>query len=390
MRWLIKKLVQFSMIAFVICILSACGPAQDFSRDESFETLTVAVRSGERNQLQHIANGFEEENPNIKLKFIELSSGVEQYRLISASISSDYYLFDVMEIEDVWVDDFTSKGYIQPLTENLFPGSDYLPYAKDCFLRDGRAYAIPFQMDVGMLFALKKYGWDGEFSSIAQLPRGSGDSELRIRDDDGEDTICCLMELIRYTDNNIPEALELYRRIYHSENSGRLYLEAFKNGEIPILRAPSRVIPTLRGETSSVAGEFQIYNTPKSGSELETSTAKIYGFAISKLSTQRQNCEKFIAYCDRSSVQRAWCIQTGVYPVRQELYRDPSILSEWNHISPMEQRIWQAQVRPYALGYVERENSIRDIMKTYLAGGLTTEEAAAHIEDFFQMGNGSS
>lgn len=378
------KWVKCCVAALLVSVLTACAAVEPPRNDEPFAMLTVAVRSGERNQLQNIAAAFEKENPNIKLKFIELSGGTEQYRLISAAFSTGEYLFDVVEVEDVWMDDLIAKGYIQPLPEHIQPGADCIPYVKDSFDREGKTYAMPFQMDVGMLFALKKYGWDGEFSSITQLASDM-EVDMRIRDDDWEEMVCCMMELIRYTDNDIYEALELYREIYHSENGGRQYVAAFKKGDLPVLRASSSIIPALRDETSSVAGEFQIYNTPRSGSEQETTTAKIFGFAASKLTEQSENCMKFIEYCGRSDVQREWCVKTGVYPVKQSLYNDPSITSEWSHISPMTQRILQAQIRPHREGYIERSNSIRDQISAYLAGELSTGETASYVKTFFAM-----
>lgn len=381
---LAKSWIKAAAVLFAAVLgLSACGAPEEAEEAEAFSTLTVAVRTGERSSLQNVVSGFEEENPNIQLKLIELGAGREQYRLISAAMSTEEYLFDVVEIEDVWVDDFVDKQYILPLSEELQPDDTYLPYVTDGFCRDSRAYAVPFHMDVGMLFSLREYQWDGEFSTITQINQDAGDEEgVTIRDEGEEESICSLMELISYMDGDVEAALELYRRIYHNENSARLYVEAFKKGEIPIMRAWSGVIPALRSESSEVAGEFQIHNTPQGAEGQETSSAKLFGFAVSSLSTQPENCEKFLAYCSRYSVQADWIRQTGMYPIKQSLYDDPSIVSTWGHIWPMRQRIQQVQIRPHVTGYADKEARVQQYIESYLAGSLPVEETAGYIREF--------
>ena len=203
------------LVFTLIFMLSSCGFENTGEEWENKEvvTLTIALRSGVSAALQDIKNDFERDNPEIKLKFIELSSGFEQYSFMKSSFLTEECLFDIAEIEDVWVDDFTEKKWILPVDIFDECSDGYFDFVKDCFVRDSVGYAIPFEMNLGMYFSLKQFGWNGEYSEIAGGKGGLSQSGLKIYDDK-EAVECSVTELVNYTGGDVREALRLYREIY--------------------------------------------------------------------------------------------------------------------------------------------------------------------------------
>jgi multiple sugar transport system substrate-binding protein len=63
--------------------------------------------------------------------------------------------FDLLVVDIVWVQEFARAGWIADLTDG-FPSAvirrDFLPGAAEAVLMDGRAFAVPWYADVGLLF----------------------------------------------------------------------------------------------------------------------------------------------------------------------------------------------------------------------------------------------
>lgn len=375
-----KHIKAAAAIAVAAVMLTSCGMSETKYEREETVTLTVAVRAGETGLIQTIQPGFEAENPSIKLKITELSSGFEQYSLYSAAFSSGEYLFDIVETEDVWIDDFMKKGWIAPLTFDLSSQDEYFGYVLDSFKRGEKYWAMPFQMDIGMLFSLDEYDWDGEYSSIEEQG-GLDNGEVKI-EDDREDIICALMELIEYSDGDIKAALELYEQIYRFAGSERVKLNEFKQGNVPIMHAWSSIIPSLYDESSKVVATFRAHNTPLSPAGNETTVAKLFGFAVSSLSKYKPECEKFLEYISRDSVQTQLTEYSGMYPMKPNMYEDLTIISTWNHISSMRTRMENVQIRPHTEDYAASALAIREAVYDYLEGSADAESTSQTIKRF--------
>lgn len=380
---MLKQILSGVMAAAMCCMLAACVPKQTevLENKGQFSTLTVAVRSGEQNNFQNVVTKFENENPDIKIKLTELGSDLEQYRLVTAAFSSEEYLFDIVEIEDVWVDDFVDKGYIVPLTKTISESDGYIPIVRESFIRDEKLYAMPFQMDLGMLFSLKKFEWNGDFASLVQNTVQENE-QLRAINSEREEVLCGLMELIEYSGGDIQRALGLYRDIYHGKGNERLGIEEFRKKEVPVMRSWASVLPLLRSETSGVAGEFNAHNMPKNDEGDEISTAKLYALAVSKLSDKKEACERFIEYSGKNEAQIDLIKKTGTYPIKPELYNNPSINSQWTHITVMKDRVEEVQLRPHMTGYMEKANNLQTCLSEYMNGQLDAETAEARVREF--------
>lgn len=372
------------MAILLLCLFTSCGVQDDSSEKEERLTLNVAVRAGESSLLQKVQDEFEKENTGIKLKFIELSSGFDQYSLLSSAFSSGEYLFDIVETEDAWIDDFVDKQWIVPLSNALKPDSEYFDYVQESFIRDGTAYAIPLHMDLGMLFSLDKYSWDGEFSSISNYDKNLGE-KLKINDS-REDIICALMELIEYTEGDIESALRLYDSIYHAGGDERMNIDEFKKGNVPIMHSWSSVIPEFYEESSEVSAIFRAHNTPLSQNGRETSVAKLFGLSVSTLSEHKEECEKVLAFFGRDSVQVELIKRSGMYPLKPKLYRDDTVVSAWNHIPKMEPRMQNIQLRPHIKSYAETAMRIKNEVLTFVE--QRAAEAPTEAINQFLRGDG--
>ena len=375
---ILKRYIKLLFIITLIsCLLASCGIRNEQYEKEELLTLTVAVRSGEK-----VQDKFERENKGITLKFIELSSGFDQYSLLSSAFSSGEYLFDIVETEDTWIDDFIDKQWIIPLSDSLKADEEYFDYVQESFTRNDTAYAAPLHMDLGMLYSLDKYGWDGEYSSISEYDINTGE-ELKI-DDSREDIICALMELIEYMDGDIDGALRIYNIIYRTNGDERMNIDAFKKGDIPIMHSWSSVISELYEDSSEVSAIFKAHNTPLSQNGRETSVAKLFGFSISSLSEHKEECEKVLEFFSRDDVQKELIKESGMYPLKPKLYSDHTVISAWNHIPKMEARMQNVQLRPHIKSYAQTAMQIKNDVIAFIEGKNSAEKAAGEIDEFLR------
>lgn len=378
-----KRYIKLLFItALIFGLLTSCSIRNNQYEKEEILTLTIAVRSGENSLLQKVQEEFERENKGITLKIIELSSGFEQYSLLSSAFSSGEYLFDIVETEDVWIEDFIDKKWIIPLSDTLKADEEYFDYVQDSFIRNDTAYAVPLHMDLGMLYSLDNYDWDGEYSSISKYDRNT-EEELKI-DNSREDIVCALMELIEYMDGDVDGALRLYNSIYHTKGDERMNIDAFKKGDVPIMHSWSSVIPELYEDSSEVSAIFKAHNTPLSQNGRETSVAKLFGLSISSLSEHKKECEKVLEFFSRDNVQKELIKESGMYPLKPKLYSDYTIISAWSHIPKMESRMQNVQLRPHIKNYAQIAMQIKnDVLKYVERKTLDspTEEIISFLRD---------
>ena len=379
---MVKRFICISLIVFLILACSGCGIKNHTKDEEDFVSITVAVRKGEKTLWEGMVEDFYLENPKINVNFIEIGSEFEQYRLLTSALSTGESAFDVMEIEDVWVEEFIDSEYVYPLNKELNLEKGDISFAKTAFSREGVQYGVPFQMDIGMILASKQYEWDGSLYSL----KVNDKSDEAVSADSAEknDIISTLMELIKYTGNDVKAALELYKDIYANEARGVEALKKFGNGDLPVVRVWSSVLPKFRDEKHNVSGNFRTHNMPVGKNGNEISVAKIYALAISTLTEKKEACEAFIKFCDSYDFQVQWTKKTGTYPVRKAIYEEAPIKSEWNHITPMKDKIESVQIRPHVLRYAEKTDVIQKNVELYLTGEIAIDEVSFQLEEFLK------
>ena len=375
------------LVFLLIMMFSSCEFEKTQENEENNEiiTLTIALRSGVSGALQDMKNEFERDNPDIKLKFIELSSGFEQYSFMKSSFLTEERLFDVAEIEDVWVDDFIEKKWLLPV--DIFDEIDdgYFDFVKDCFARNSVSYAIPFEMNLGMYFSLKQFGWNGEYSSPASGEGSLSSNGLKIYDDK-EAAECSVIELVNYTGGDIREALRLYREIYRFGEDDRIDRNEFKNGNIPIIHSWSSEIPALYQDSSKVVAALKIHNTPIGRSNRETTVAKVFGLSISSLTPYREECEKLLRYFADDDVQIKFVLNSGTYPMKERFYDNDTIAVTWSYIPAMKERVKNVNLRPHRRQYAERALKLNEDIFSFIIRDKSEDATVAAVTEFMNGG----
>lgn len=99
---------------------------------------------------------FQRENPDVELvtELIPNASDLA-HQFFLTSLEAGATDFDVLVADVVWVPEFARAGWVADISEAFPPGKlrqDFLPGPVEAAILDGRTYAVPWYVDVGVLY----------------------------------------------------------------------------------------------------------------------------------------------------------------------------------------------------------------------------------------------
>ncbi|WP_439860287.1 ABC transporter substrate-binding protein [Pseudomonas sp. MBLB4136] len=118
------------------------------------ENLTIAtVNNSDMIRMQRLAKTFEEQNPQINLKWVVLEENVLRQRL-TTDIATKGGQFDVLTIGMYEAALWGEKGWLEPMT-NLpadYALDDVFPSVREGLSVDGKLYALPFYAESSITY----------------------------------------------------------------------------------------------------------------------------------------------------------------------------------------------------------------------------------------------
>ena len=116
--------------------------------------------------IPRLLTEFEADHPGIRIKAEVLPwSPDEQRQFLVINLEGGRPGFDVMMLDCIWVPEFARAGWILDLTPSVTPGelSAHFPSAVEAGTYRGRTWALPWFMNVGLLYyrsdLLARYGF---------------------------------------------------------------------------------------------------------------------------------------------------------------------------------------------------------------------------------------
>ncbi|MBU1331485.1 MAG: sugar ABC transporter substrate-binding protein [Gammaproteobacteria bacterium] len=118
------------------------------------ETLTIAtVNNSDMIRMQRLAKTFEEQNPDIKLKWVVLEENVLRQRL-TTDIATQGGQFDVLTIGMYEAALWGEKGWLEPMTDLPadYALDDVFPSVREGLSAKGQLYALPFYAEASITY----------------------------------------------------------------------------------------------------------------------------------------------------------------------------------------------------------------------------------------------
>ncbi|MDV6282610.1 sugar ABC transporter substrate-binding protein [Rhodococcus jostii] len=145
--------------AGALCLtLSGCAGAGSLGASD--QTITIAMVSNSQMQdAQKLASQFEEENPDIDLKFVTLSENQARAK-ITASTATGGGEFDVVMISNYETPQWAKYGWLKNLSEYAeategYDEADFIPTLRESLSYEGNMYSVPFYGESSFLMYRK-------------------------------------------------------------------------------------------------------------------------------------------------------------------------------------------------------------------------------------------
>ncbi|MDQ3263450.1 MAG: ABC transporter substrate-binding protein [Myxococcota bacterium] len=139
----------------VVLLLAGCTRASGEGGGDRLVFVYQPLGSDPR-PLQELIDGYAAAHPEVKLELqlIPNASDVAHQYFLTA-LEGGSTAFDVFVIDTVWVSEFAKAGWIADLTAAFPPqrlAAEFLEGAASAVTVEGRVYAVPWYIDVGLLY----------------------------------------------------------------------------------------------------------------------------------------------------------------------------------------------------------------------------------------------
>ena len=148
-----EKGVDFFSYGRAVIIHGGLWRENEVVQTQQENKIVLAIKRDTTGTIRSLVDRFSEENSGISVKLMELSDeSVENHRVLSSVLAGNEVTVDVMIVEDIWMKEFSSVGYLRPLDGGIgVDNSEYPKRFSDVMYSGGRLYGLPFILDAGIM-----------------------------------------------------------------------------------------------------------------------------------------------------------------------------------------------------------------------------------------------
>jgi multiple sugar transport system substrate-binding protein len=395
-------------------LLAGCGG--DEASDLPTLTISGSAVGAEGEILaRHVAR-FMEENPGLRVTVQQTpDDATQRHQLYVQWLNAHVGTPDVLQLDVIWTPEFAAAGWILPLDRFSPETGDFFPATLEANRWRGRLYALPWFIDVGMLYwradllrappaslaelvTLARRGtaapggpaygivWQGAryeglvtvflevlggFGGAIQTP----DGEIVVNSPQAVAALEYLRDQIVRSRVAPPEVLT-----WHEEETRF----AFQNGNATFLRNWPYAYPLMNQPGSRVAGRFAVAPMPAAPGGEPTAALGGGQLAINAYSRHPEAAWRLLSFLTSPERMLERAEAVGQYPARRSVYRDPRLGGAL--AAPPDQVlriVEQARPRPATPLYSELSEILQIHLHRALAG--QTEPARALAEAAREM-----
>lgn len=380
------------MLAAALGVAAGCPPAQG---DRAVITFPASAVGAEAEVLARQLERFMALRPNVRVVQRRTPDAADQrHQLYVQWLNARAAHPDVLQLDVVWTPEFAAAGWILPL-DGFAPERDaFFPAAIKADTWGGRLYAIPWFIDVGMLYwrtdlvpraprnleelaaAAARTGgfvwqgarYEGLVTVFVEVLGGFGgrivDSGGRVTvdSDAGVAALTWLRDAVHARGASPPDVLAW------REEQVRF---AFQNGRAAFMRNWPYAYPLLEDSLESrVAGRFAVAPMPAAAGGTPTAALGGQQLAINANSEHPAEAWALIEFLTRPEQMLDRARAAGQYPARQALYEDTALAAALP-IPPAAVRtvLVRAVARPVTPVYTQ----LSDILQVWVHRALTRQ-----------------
>lgn len=345
---------------------------------------------------------FQEQHPDITIEMQTTPDDASQrHQLYVQWLNAGASDPDILQLDVIWTPEFAAAGWILPLDRFQPDADDFFPATLKANRYEGKLYALPWFVDVGMLYYrtdlvskppetiddLKRTaesaraGKEVDFGFLWQGARYEGlicvfVEQLgafggQIMDDEGKivvDSDAAVKALTFLRDSVYVTHITPESALTWQEEQTKLH---FQNGASAYLRNWPYAYPLMEDRaTSKVAGKFAVTLIPQAPGGHHTSALGGQQLAVNAHSEHPEVCYQIIDYLTRPEQMLERADVTGQFPPRRSVYDNPA-LAKALAIAPEKVRplIEHAVPRPVTPVYTQ----LSEILQIWLSRALTRQ-----------------
>jgi multiple sugar transport system substrate-binding protein len=371
---------------------------------------------GPADPIPGLLREFEAAHPGVRVQTETLPwTSDEQHQFYVINLEGRSPGFDVMMLDVIWVPEFARAGWLLDLSARVSPDdlTPFFPSAVAPATWNGRVWALPWNMNVGLLYyrtdLLARYGllppatWDELAAQVARVRAGERDARL-----DGylwqgkqyEGMVVNVLEafwangttLLGPGDTLFPdagraaEALAVLRGFIERGVSPRwvtgadeeLTRRAFGDGRAIFLRNWPYALDLFEAAGSAVQGRVDLAPLPgpTPGSGAGSTGGSHLG--ISRRTAHPEEAVALARFLTSERAQRAMLAGT-LYPTRMALYDDPELVRRHPALPRIRDLMRAGRPRPITPHYLLLSTTLQPELSAVLVGLKPPARAIAEV-----------
>lgn len=374
-----------------LAFLLACGPAEE----GTVLRISGSAVGAEGEILARQIARFQKEHRDLRVEIQRTpDDATQRHQLYVQWLNAQVGTPDILQLDVVWTPEFAAAGWILPLDRFSPPKQDWFPASLEANSWQGRLYAVPWFMDVGMLywrtdllpgppatleelashpgFVWQGARYEGLVTVYLEILGGYGGKilgpghEVLVDSPQGVRALTFLRDLIRQ--GRSPQDV----LTWHEEETRF----AFQNGQAVFLRNWPYAVPLLAGPDSRVAGRFAVAPMPAAPGGEPTAALGGGQLAINAHSRFPDAAWRLIAYltAPEQMLERAEAV--GQYPARRSVWSSPRLAAALSAPPKQILRIIEnAEPRPATPVWTELSEILQIWLHRALAGQVEPEAA---------------
>ncbi|MDR4508302.1 MAG: ABC transporter substrate-binding protein [Candidatus Brocadiaceae bacterium] len=407
-----KQILLISVYIFVgLWIIST------FFKPEKKDEIVFSIGAGtkEIGFIEELVAEFERENPAIQVKLNVISSPTDQqHHYYLTTLGAKTENIDVMRIDTIWLAEFASARWIEPL-DAFITGEDrasFIPVTEKTNVYEGYLYAIPWNINVGLLYyrkdLLEKYGfsppdtWEECIDICRKITPRENLYGYLWQGKQYEGLVCNFIEFIggnngRIIDENgatvvhsvqNKRALDLMRDLIwkfkisppntYSELMEESSRHLFQQGKGLFLRNWTYVWDLCQ-EDPFMAGRVGVTQLPRFPEGAHSSVCGGWHLAVNAYSKKKEKAWRLIKFLSSGKTQKKLALNLAWAPTKQLLYKDPELIKQAPLLSIVEKSLRNVQVRPNLPYYQWISDSVQKQINKALSDQKTSQEALQAI-----------
>ncbi|MGE5048207.1 MAG: ABC transporter substrate-binding protein [Deltaproteobacteria bacterium] len=405
-------------LAVLIILCPACSRAQA----PAGRPVTVVFRHqplwADPAAFRAFLDRFQRENTDVEVRAETLPNGSDIAReMFVAALEGGADDFDVFAIDVIWAPEFARAGWLADLSQAFPPerlSREFLPAAAQAATLEGRTFAVPWFVDVGLLYYRtdlvprppRTYAELRElaFSAIKEHPGISG---FLWQGRQYEGLNCNFFEAawghgartenrgrialeggaaqagLRWLRQTIADGISPRSVLSSAEEETR---RSFQDGRAVFLRNWPYVWAQVQSPDSPVRGKVGFAPLPSEGGEPGAGALGGWLLAVNARTPppRKRAAEKLIAFLTSQEAETALAVDYSRLPARRAVYDDARLRERAPFIAALLPVALAARPRPVTPWYALASDDLQGELSAAVAGLRAPEEALSRAQRFVE------